>query len=88
MVLATEHKFSVATVDLRVDYMRPAAPRQNLYCMAHIYRLTERIAFFNAQAFNEDPAKPIAVGTGTFMLGANASVPDILGGPFKVQEDG
>ena len=87
-VLATEHKFSVATVDLRVDYMRPAAPRQNLYCTAHIYRLTERIAFFNAQAFNDDPAKPIAVGTGTFLLGANASVPDFLGSPFKVQEMG
>jgi uncharacterized protein (TIGR00369 family) len=87
-VLATDHKFSVATVDLRVDYMRPAAPRQNLYCTAHIYRLTERIAFFNAQAFNDDPAKPIAVGTGTFLLGANDSVPDILGSPFKAQEDG
>ena len=31
--------------------------------------------FFNAQAFNDDPAKPIAVGTGTFMLGANARCP-------------
>jgi acyl-coenzyme A thioesterase PaaI-like protein len=68
--------------------MRPAAPRQHLYCTAYIYRLTERIAFFNAQAFNDDPSKPIAVGTGTFMLAANASVPDILGSPFTVQDDG
>jgi uncharacterized protein (TIGR00369 family) len=82
-VLATDHKFSVATIDLRVDYMRPAEPRQNLYCTAHIFRLTKRVAFFNAAAFHQNPDKPIAVGTGTFMLGANDSVPDILGSPFR-----
>lgn len=82
-VLATGHKVSVATIDLRVDYMRPAEPHKNLYCTAYIYRLTERVAFFNAEAFHDDPTKPIAVGTGTFMLGANATVPDILGSPFK-----
>ena len=82
-VLATDHKFSVATIDLRVDYMRPAEPRQNLYCTAHIFRLTKRVAFFTAAAFHQNPDKPIAVGTGTFMLGANDSVPDILGSPFR-----
>lgn len=86
-VMATGHKFSVATIDLRVDYMRPAEPRENLYCMAHVYKLTQRIAFFNAEAFHNDPSRPIAVGTGTFMLGANATVPDILGSPFRGQGD-
>ena len=85
-VLATDYKFSVATIDLRVDYMRPAEPRQNLYCTAYIYRLTERVAFFNAEAFHETPDRPIAVGTGTFMLGANDSVPDILGSPFRADD--
>jgi uncharacterized protein (TIGR00369 family) len=86
-VLATDYKFSVATIDLRVDYMRPAQPRQNLYCTAYIYRLTRRVAFFNAEAFHDDPTKPIAVGTGTFMLGANDSVPDLLGSPFRASQD-
>jgi uncharacterized protein (TIGR00369 family) len=86
-VLASDYKFSVATIDLRVDYMRPAEARKNLYCTAHIYRLTRRIAFFNAEAFHDDPSKPIAVGTGTFMLGANASVPDILDSPFRTQDN-
>ncbi len=87
-VLATDHKFAVATVDLRVDYMRPAEPHTNLYCMAHVYKVTQRIAFINAEAFHNDPSRPIAVGTGTFMLGANASVPDILGSPFKAEDNG
>jgi uncharacterized protein (TIGR00369 family) len=82
-VLATEHKFSVATIDLRVDYMRPAEPNQHIYCTAHIYKLTQRVAFFNAEAFHNDPSHPIAMGTGTFMLAANDSVPDILGSPFR-----
>lgn len=86
-VLSTEHKFSVATIDLRVDYMRPAAPQQNLYCVAHVYKLAQRVAFINAEAFHDDPSRPVAVGTGTFMLAANSSVPDILGSPFKVDSD-
>ena len=86
-VMATEHKFSVATIDLRVDYMRPAEPRQNLYCTAYIYRLTQRVAFFEAQAFHDDASRPVAVGTGTFMLAANDSVPDILGSPFVAQDN-
>lgn len=85
-VLATGHKVSVATVDLRVDYMRPAEPRRHLYCMAHVYRLTKRVAFIKAEAFHEEPQQPVAVGTGTFMIGANASVPDILGSPFKDED--
>lgn len=86
-VLATGNKFSVATIDLRVDYMRPAEPRCHIYCTAHIYKLTQRVVFFNAEAFHDDPSRAIAVGTGTFMLAANDSVPDILGSPFMVQDD-
>ena len=87
-VLVTEHKFSVATIDLRVDYMRPAEPRRHIYCTAHVYKLTQRVAFISAEAFHDDYAHPIAVGTGTFMLAANDSVPDILGSPFKSDASG
>ena len=78
VVLATGASQSVATVDLRVDYMRPAEVDKPLYCLAHCYRTTRRIAFFRAEAFHT-PDKPIAVGVGTFMLGANSTKPGLLG---------
>lgn len=78
VVNATGGEQAVATVDLRVDYMRPAEPGLPLYCLAHCYRTTRRIAFFHAEAFHT-PDRPIAIGTGTFMIGANATNPNLLG---------
>ncbi len=78
IVNATGGKQAVATVDLRVDYMRPATPDLPVYCLAHCYRRTRRIAFFRAEAFHM-PDKPIAVSTGTFMIGANKTDPKLLG---------
>ena len=78
IVNATGGKQAVATVDLRVDYMRPATPDLPVYCLAHCYRTTRRIAFFRAKAFHA-PDKPIAVSTGTFMIGANKTDPKLLG---------
>lgn len=78
IVNATGGSQAVATVDLRVDYMRPAEPGLPLYCLAHCYRSTRRIAFFRAEAFHM-PDKPVAIGTGTFMIGANKTNPSLLG---------
>lgn len=78
IVHATGGSSAIATVDLRVDYMRPAEPGQPLYCLAHCYRTTRRIAFFRAEAFHT-PERPVAIGTGTFMLAANDTKPGLLG---------
>ena len=78
VVLTTNAVQSLATMDLRIDYMRPAEPGRPLYCLAHCFKTTRRIAFFRAEAFHE-PDQPVAVGTGTFMLGANKTVPGLLG---------
>lgn len=77
VVTATKAAHSLATVDLRVDYMRPAEPSKAIFCLAHCYRLTRRIAFIRAEVFHQ-PDRPIAVGTGTFMLGANNTKPNLL----------
>lgn len=78
IVNATGASQAVATVDLRIDYMRPAEPNRPLYCLAHCFRSTRRIAFFRAEAF-QTPERPIALGTGTFMIGANDTKPSLLG---------
>lgn len=56
------------TLDLRIDYLRPAAPRAGVTAEAHCYRMTRSIAFVRAQAWDEDPADPIATAQAAFML--------------------
>jgi uncharacterized protein (TIGR00369 family) len=59
---------STATLDLRIDYMRPAAPRADVTATAHCYKLTRSIAFVRAHAFDTDPQDPIATAQAAFVL--------------------
>ena len=60
--------FSTATLDLRIDYMRPAAPRAGVTAEAHCYKVTRTIAFVRAQAWDADPADPIATVQAAFVI--------------------
>lgn len=57
-----------ATLDLRIDYLKPAAPRQDIFAHAHCYKMTRNIAFTRAIAYQGDVDDPIAHATGSFML--------------------
>ena len=57
-----------ATLDLRVDYLRPARPGQAVIGHGECYRLTRTISFVRGQAHDGDPADPLAHVAGTFML--------------------
>jgi uncharacterized protein (TIGR00369 family) len=63
---------SIATLDLRIDYMRAAEPGLDITAHAHCYKLTRSVAFVRAQAYDKDPADPIATAQATFMLDSNA----------------
>ena len=58
-----------ATLDLRIDYARPATPGQAVIAEAECYRITNSVAFTRAFAHQGDPKDPIAAAAGTFMLG-------------------
>ena len=58
---------AIATLDLRIDYLRPATPPRDVVCEAHCYKLTENVAFTRALAFHDDPSDPIAAAAGSFM---------------------
>ena len=62
---------AIATLDLRIDYMRPARPREDLIVQADCTRMTRSIAFVRAVAHDGDPDDPVATSTATFMLAAN-----------------
>lgn len=66
-----EQLADIATLDLRIDYLRPAESRREVYARAEVYHMTKSIAFIRAHAYQDD-GEPIANAVATFMLGANA----------------
>lgn len=65
----------IATLDLRIDYLKPATPGEEVFAYATCYKLTKQIAFTRAIAYHTDPDDPIANSVGTFMLKSTASQP-------------
>ena len=65
---AGSEPFSTATLDLRIDYMRPAAPRAGVTCEAHCYKLTRTIGFVRAEAWDIDKSDLIATAQAAFVL--------------------
>lgn len=70
---------SVATLDLRMDYLRPAAAGQPLYARAECYHLTRRVAFVRATLHQGDNEAPTAICTAAFMRTSRDEPEDRVG---------
>ena len=57
-----------ATLDLRVDYLRPAVPGRAVIGRGECLKITRSIAFVRGIAYDETPDDPLAHVAGTFML--------------------
>lgn len=57
-----------ATLDLRVDYLRPAAPGRAVIGRGECYAVRRSIAFVRGVAHDGDPDDPLAHVSGTFMF--------------------
>lgn len=66
--LASVRRGGAPTLDLRVDYMRAAAPGASVTCEAHCYKLARTIAFVRATAWDRDRDDPVATALATFAL--------------------
>jgi len=58
----------VATLDLRIDYLKPATPGMDIRGVAECYKVTASVAFVRGHAFHADETNPIAHCTGTYMM--------------------
>lgn len=63
----------IATLDLRVDYLRPVVLGDDLVCEAECYRMAGSIAFVRACLWQADaPKRPVAQAVATFMRSRSA----------------
>ncbi len=58
----------IATLDLRIDYLRHATPGRDVTAETHCYKLTHNIAFVRGIAHDGDAADPIASAAGAFAV--------------------
>lgn len=75
----------IATLDLRIDYMRAAEPGKDIFARAHCFKVTRNVAFVRAVAYDVDPDDPVAAATAAFMLDSSAGRKP--GANFKPSKD-
>ena len=69
--LALDGTRAIATLDLRIDYQKPATPGLDIKAHSVCYRVTRSIAFVRATAYQDAEDDPVATATACFMIGAN-----------------
>ncbi len=66
--MALPQQNAIATLDLRLDYMRAAVPGREIIAKARCYKLTRSIAFVRGAAFEDDEGDPVATAQAAFAL--------------------
>ena len=88
---ALKERTPYATLDLRMDYLRPAGPEHDVHCEAECFRVTRNVAFVHARVWQQDREQLIADAQATFMLSTPAGSRPPAGGisaPPEASEGG
>lgn len=65
---ALDKLMPVSTLDLRVDYLKPAETGRAVFASAHCYKVTHKVAFVRGMAFHDDETDAIAHASATFII--------------------
>ena len=68
VIAALQEMKSTATLDLRIDYMRPADVGRDIIAEAKCYHMTRTVAFTRAWAYHDNKDRVIAAASGSFAL--------------------
>jgi acyl-coenzyme A thioesterase PaaI-like protein len=64
----TSLRGQIATLDLRIDYMKSATPDEDILAFAECFKVTRNIAFARGIAYQTDRDDPVATCAAAFML--------------------
>ena len=68
----------VATLDLRIDYLKPATPMRTIIAEARVDKMTRTVAFVSGLAYHSQASgDPIARATASFMVNSVAPNPKL-----------
>ena len=68
IVARIKHFRPMATLDLRIDYLRAAPPGKSIIARAACYRVTRNVAFVRCEAHDGDPDDLVAVSMSSFFF--------------------
>ena len=66
--LKMQSPIPIATLDLRIDYLKMATPRRDVIARAECYKLGRNVAFVRGVAYHDSVDEPIAATAATFAL--------------------
>src|SRR5258706_1959023 len=69
--LALDRTRAIATLDLRIDYQKPATPGLDIKAHSVCFRVPHPMGFMRSTAYQETEDDPDATSTACFMVGAN-----------------
>jgi uncharacterized protein (TIGR00369 family) len=81
VMCASKTYLNMATLDLRIDYLKPATKGRDVFARMECYKQTKSVSFTRGIADHDAPENPIAHASGTFMTAAGISSP---GAPGKL----
>lgn len=68
VIARTQQWRPMATLDMRVDYLKPARAGHTLHARASCDHVTRKVAFVRCEVHDGDPERPIAFATASFFF--------------------
>jgi uncharacterized protein (TIGR00369 family) len=70
---ALDELVSIATLDMRIDYMRAAEPGRDIFARARVSKLGSSVAFVSGAAYHQTADDPIATSAAAFMIASDGA---------------